>query len=194
MKIEPDVLVQALMLGAVWIWALWGPMMRSARTVGLLLIATVTFGLPLVVPQPAAVIARTVIVLGTVFVLLARSRWFEALTDPERRFDEEYSRVMRALHHQAERSRAGELSHLEFVAELARLEAQLRAMSAPAERWAALRERCADFLQAQRTWYERAMSGLPVSDSELDEARSAGAALIDEHRRVRLQARSFWGR
>lgn len=189
-----DWIIPALGLAAIWVWALWGYMMRSVRTVGLLLATTVVLALTIPLPVPLAVPVRVAALAAAVWILLFSSDRFVALSESARRFDATYSGVMRALGDLGERRRAGKLSPTELSFGLRHLENQLSATVAPSDGWSELRDQCIAYLRSQRQLYERGIHGMHISESDLKQAVEAGKDLMKAHRRLRLRSRTFWGK
>lgn len=191
---SPDVLATGSGLAAVWVLALSRSIMRSIRTIGVLLTATVLFVLTTFLPPPLGVPVRLGLLLATVWGLHSYSQWFLALRGPVRQFEAVYSATMRSLEDLGQRRVAGELSPSAFAAGLQDVERRLSAAAPPDEAWSALRDQAVAHLASERRLYEGILGGKPASESELDRGRRAGSALIDRHRSLRLQYRSFWAK
>jgi hypothetical protein len=90
-------IVDTVVLVGLWVWALWGPLVRGWRTVSLLGITTAVYLLGGQLPLAAGVPLRVLAVGVCISLLLFHEEWFVAMKPAYRRFDTGYSRVLGEL-------------------------------------------------------------------------------------------------
>ena len=115
---EIPVLVDAALLVALWIWALWGRFMRSVRTVLLLIAATALYLVAAQLPLAIGIPVRTVVIAGCLWAMLLHPTWFVAMRLGDRIFDTAYSAVLEDLRALADRRMSGDIGIPQFVTEL----------------------------------------------------------------------------
>ncbi len=187
-----ELIITGAGLIATWIWALWGYMMRSARTVGFLTALTTAYGLSFLLMSPMGSAVRIALLIAAAIALASLAPAFVALPSEARRYDAVYSGAMRRLAELGERRLNGELKPEEVLAGLEILEEQLSASAPPNDQWRRLHDQTVAHLRNQRNLYQQALTGIPVPDAALEQSRATGMALVEDHLRLRRASRTFW--
>ncbi|MGH2456545.1 MAG: hypothetical protein ACRDHD_09865 [Candidatus Limnocylindria bacterium] len=175
----------------MWIWALWGYMMRSARTVGFLTALTIAFGLSFLLMSPMGSAVRIALLIGAAIALASLASAFVALPSEVRRYDAVYSGAMQKLGELGKRRLDGELTPEDVLAGLEIVEAQLSASAPPNDQWRRLHDQTVAHLRSQRNLYQQALTGIPVPDAALEQSRVTGMALVEDHQRLWRASRTF---
>ena len=95
----------AVLIG-IWVWALWGYMMRSRNTLALLGAGTVVYAASTLLPLALTAPARAIVIV-VILILLERTDWFIAMRRADRRFEVACGDAMARLAKLTERKRPG---------------------------------------------------------------------------------------
>lgn len=175
-----------VLLLALWTWALWGPAMRSWRTVAMLMGTTAGYVALATMPGTAFVALRVVLLFGSAAVLLFKSSWFMTRSEADLAFDQAYWRAQQRITDLARQRLDDQIDRAAFARGLAELIPVFDGLRPPDTDWAALLQ---DTVLELQRWL--ANGGL---DPEVPEPDLRVAPLRERWRRIRAERTQFWGR
>jgi hypothetical protein len=180
-------IVDLSVLATLWLWALWGPAMRSARTVGVLGLTTAAYAGTALIDPIFSIVARGLVLAACVYLLLFQSRWFLSMQPEEWEFDRAFHDLRRQLGEIGRKRTRGEMSPEEYVMGVERLIPQFEELDAPGPDWASVKieaiETLRNRLQRYREAGATAKSQPPQPDSPFPD---------EHHLQVRSRRLSFW--
>lgn len=175
--------IDAAALLGVWIWALWSPATRTARTIAALI--TITTGYVLLSALPGvvgSVIARAGWLGAAFSLLMLHSDWFLNTSAKDAEFDDALWETQQLLTMAARKRLAGEIDRNAFAREVSDAVPAFERLEPPDKEWAALLE---DTVAELRTW-------LAAQEGVSDEPPLRISELRDRHLRLRNSRESFW--
>ena len=179
--------VDGLALAAMWTWALWARTTRSARTVGVLVAATLAWFAVAQLPPGVGIFGRSVVAFVVLYAFLLHPDAFSRLPAKERRFGNDYSALLTEAGELAQRQKGREITIPDLISGLERVISDLENLEPPTNAWSELRRDTAEHLRSQVRRFEGLTSGKTISDAEhnavraeVDRLRARFAALMDK--------------
>jgi hypothetical protein len=171
-------LLDPILLTAVWTWALWGPTMRTRRTVGLLLLVTLAFVVAALAPPILGISLRAVAVVASLWALLFHTTRFSALPAPHYEFNQAYRGLLNEVSRTVGLRARGRIAEPELGVRLREITWKLQQLDPPDQRWAALKDRTTTYLHAQLARFEQPSAGAA------DASRTEAEGIKQEYERI----------
>lgn len=175
--------VDLAILAGLWVWALWGSAMRTPRTIGLLLFASLAYVAAAQFPPAIGIPWRAAVVAGVSWVLLVHPGAFTGLRGEDRAFDEKYHALLDELRRLAEERMQQEVQATAFADRVERIAEQVDQLRAPSPRWSALKDHTVAYLRGEASLY-RSMAGSARDRLAMASRDLEMTTLQDEHQNI----------
>lgn len=142
-------LFDLLLMAGLWLWALWGWRMRTARTLALLVGATVLYVLVGMVGGISAVFARAAVLAVAVGVLMSATAYFSNLPREAFRLDEAYRQLLNNVREAVERKQSGRTNVTDMLETLNQIADRMALLAAPDAAHTQLRDHSVAHLRKQ---------------------------------------------
>lgn len=185
--------VDPVVIAAVWLWGLRDVMLRSGRTVAVLIAFTVVYVITAVaLAPPLGLAARLAVAAGALALLKTWSHALVALPTEQRMFDRELSRGLDEIHHHARATLSGSISAESEISRLGSAADALAMLRPPNGDWARSRDDIVEFVQEQSRLIGMLARGGSVPDDVIAQRRHQAHKLTSAYHQVRRRSRRFW--
>jgi hypothetical protein len=185
---SPIVAFDTLIVVAMWTWALWGHLMRTLRTVLLLACTTALYLVATQLPLALGVPMRSVVMAGTVWLLLFHVTWFLALSKEKWEFDQRYRAALDSVRRLAQSVTAGDVPAVVLPDRLDEIATVLTEARPPDRAWGKLQDRTIAYLRVVADRSMRLLDG----DLPTEEPLPAPDDLTRDYENLRASRASFW--
>jgi hypothetical protein len=182
--------LDAILIAGLWIWALWGRLLRSGRTLALLAITTALY--VLISSELTLLLSvglRVAVLASAIWILLFRSEHFAVIPAKVFRFDEAFRAELQEVARAARGQEAGRLEPTAVQEQLNAVAKRLRQLDPPDAEWSALRDQTVAYLMQHGRLMEGLGRGVVPAPDALAANRGELVMIEKEYRRLRTADR-----